>query len=258
MNESSIHSPFNLSATTFGKGRVVVLLHGFLEDATMWDFLKQEALEAQFICIDLPGHGESESATNSPSIANIASDVQLVIDTFTLGSYTLIGHSLGGYVGLELALTTNRVSDLILVHSHPFDDSPQKKNDRDRVVSLVKTAKNNFIRTAIPNLFAHPEKHPIAISSYCEIAEKMTAEAIGWSTIAMRDRPNYSMDLFPNTTISIIHGQKDPIIPLHPLKDWVEANNHTWIEIPDCGHMSQIEQPNLLVTSLRSILEKRF
>lgn len=42
-----------------GNGYPVLLLHGFLEDESMWKEIRQSFDGFQFICVDLPGHGAS-------------------------------------------------------------------------------------------------------------------------------------------------------------------------------------------------------
>ena len=45
----------------FGKGKAIVLLHGFLENSTMWnDFINEWSRQNRIITIDLLGHGKSE------------------------------------------------------------------------------------------------------------------------------------------------------------------------------------------------------
>lgn len=52
------------------------------------------------IAPDLRGHGDS-AHTDSYGFADYASDVEELMTG--KGPYTLVGHSMGGYVGLELA-----------------------------------------------------------------------------------------------------------------------------------------------------------
>ncbi len=46
---------------TFGKGKPIVLVHGWAMHSGIWrDFAQQLAQNYQVTCIDLPGHGRSE------------------------------------------------------------------------------------------------------------------------------------------------------------------------------------------------------
>ena len=51
----------NISYSDQGKGTAVVLIHGFLENATMWDKITPELIKRnRVITIDLLGHGKSD------------------------------------------------------------------------------------------------------------------------------------------------------------------------------------------------------
>ena len=51
----------NVHFTSIGKGKAVVLIHGFLENSTMWNQISQElSKKYRIICIDLLGHGKTE------------------------------------------------------------------------------------------------------------------------------------------------------------------------------------------------------
>lgn len=246
----------NLNYRISGNGDPVVFLHGFMEDQTMWDFLLPELSHKTVITIDLHGHGNSPfDPSLTPSIAAMGQQVMATITQLGLGHYQLVGHSMGGYVGCFLLENDPRLEHLILFHSHPWSDSPTKKTDRERVSELVKTKAAFFIREAIPNLFAHAEKHGSAIERYCRMADRMKPEAISWATLAMRDRPA-SDELLKNNheRVSIIQGQLDPLIPNLELHRFATTANIGFYEIPDCGHMGQEEQPEAVKELLLALL----
>ena len=88
-----------IAYTSSGKGRAIVLLHGFLGSASIWEQTKN-ALSKQFkvICIDLPGHGESDCFGYMHSMELMAQSVKAVMDKLRFKKYVLVGHSMGGYV----------------------------------------------------------------------------------------------------------------------------------------------------------------
>lgn len=239
-----------------GQGDAVVFLHGFMEDTTFWDDLITAFPGKQCILIDLHGHGNSFfDASPEPSMAVMAQQVQAVADHLDLTHYHVVGHSLGGYVGCELLKTDARVEHLTLLHSHPWPDSETKKKDRNRVIELVKTKAVQFIREAIPNLFAFPDEHREAIRHYCAIAEKMDPEAIRWTTAAMRDRESYTQLLSTKATaVSIIQGQLDPLIPNIQLHTFASEHGIAFYEIPRCGHMGQEEAPGTVKELLKVVI----
>ncbi|HKC69038.1 MAG TPA: alpha/beta fold hydrolase, partial [Bacteroidia bacterium] len=145
-----------IAYTISGKGRAVVLLHGFLGSTEIWEPIK-DSLAKQFkiICIDLPGHGQSDCYGYIHSMELMAQAVKAVMDSLRLKKYVIIGHSMGGYTGLAFAeLFPDFIRGLCLFHSTSYADSEQKKRDRDKAIRVVKNDTNIYVRATINNLFA--------------------------------------------------------------------------------------------------------
>ena len=99
-----------------GNGRPVVLLHGFLESSTMWKHLEFPE-NIQQVAIDLPGHGNS-SLQGITSMKEMSNEVQKLLNSLNINDYDVIGHSMGGYVGLELLKNDQRCAHLLLLNSN--------------------------------------------------------------------------------------------------------------------------------------------
>ena len=57
-----LHKNTKVNFTFQGRGTAVVLLHGFLENSTMWNSIStQLSKKHKVICIDLLGHGATEN-----------------------------------------------------------------------------------------------------------------------------------------------------------------------------------------------------
>ena len=238
----------------------LLLIHGFMEDMEMWTSYLPLLSENHFVLmIDLPGHGKSKlDSSQIPSISSIANLVIETIEPFALQNSEIIGHSLGGYVGLELMKQDSRFSHLTLLHSHPWADSDEKKKDRDRVAQFVETKSELFIQEAIPHLFAHSNQHETAIQRYIECAKKMTPSAISWSTIAMRDRSDLECLILENPEkFTLIQGEHDVLIPNERTGSFAALNNIEYIEIQDCGHMSHEEKPVELKAVFRKLYSNK-
>jgi pimeloyl-ACP methyl ester carboxylesterase len=242
-----------------GSGQPILLLHGFLEDHSMWNSLDASFTEWGFeaIKVDLPCHGLSRFDGNSCSMADMAMCLNHFLNDLQIDNPFVIGHSMGGYVGLELLRL--RPIRLSLLHSNFWNDPESKKRDRDRVINIVKRSKEIFIREAIPHLFYGENKQKCrpVIDKIISEAKHIPANEIAASTIGLRDRqPAY--DLFDHHQIDIIHGEMDPILPMDLFESEVaKLGQKPPIHIiPDCGHMSIWESPEFLITTLKNILIK--
>lgn len=249
----------NLHYKISGEGSPVLFIHGFMEDHSMWkDVAKEvENLGKQSIVIDLPCHGKSRFERESISITEMAEAVDALLSELELSDVALVGHSLGGYVGLELLRI--RPINLTLLHSNFWEDSDDKKNDRDRVISIVKRAKDIFINEAIPHLF-HPDNKSHCKDDIQDLIEKalqIPADEIAACSYGLRDRRSQH-ELFDKHEIHVIHGIDDPILPIEKFESELEkiGGKADVYLIENCGHMSIWEQPQALNESLKKILIK--
>lgn len=102
---------------TYGSGEPLLLIHGWAMHTGIWrSFAKQLALHYQVICVDLPGHGQSEKLPGF-TLAAISEHLQKILPS---SSCTLVGWSLGGAVALDLASRfPERVKNLVIIGSNP-------------------------------------------------------------------------------------------------------------------------------------------
>ena len=208
----------------FGEGPLTVFLHGFLESSTMWEPLNLTELPGTKLLIDFPGHGKSplSDPTEIPSMKFMADEVAKVISKINPTQYRIVGHSMGGYVALELAANTpkgiSKPSHVTLLNSNCWSDSEAKQADRLRVARIAYTGKELFINEAIPNLFARPEEFQKQIAALKQEAKAMTSEAIAYAALAMRTRADYTELVLKNPScFKIIHGALDRLVSLEEL-----------------------------------------
>ncbi|MES2683964.1 MAG: alpha/beta hydrolase [Pseudomonadota bacterium] len=103
-----------------GSGPTLLLIHGL--GATHADWQKQIDFFARVfrvIAPDLRGHGDSEG--EGPfNVDRLATDLSLLMDMLKIGSFFVIGHSMGGAVAMQLALfKPERVKKLVLADTLP-------------------------------------------------------------------------------------------------------------------------------------------
>ncbi len=115
--------PVQLSYTDAGQGSsAVILLHGYGCDrsflAAQAEFLARRQLRV--ISPDLRGHGQSPAPEGDYDLATLASDVKHLCDQLELKQVAVVGHSMGGVVGLHLAALTDYVTSLVLIDSFLF------------------------------------------------------------------------------------------------------------------------------------------
>lgn len=116
-----------------GSGPVVVLLHGFPFNRTMWR--GQVAVLQQnhrVIVPDLRGHGESAIVPGPSTMELMAGDVAGLLDSLDIAEATIGGLSMGGYVALAFyRLFPSRVRSLILAATRAQGDNDEAKRNRE-------------------------------------------------------------------------------------------------------------------------------
>lgn len=208
----------------FGEGPITIFLHGFLESSTMWEPLNLNELPGTKLLIDLPGHGKSllSDPSQIPSMKFMADEVGRVLAFLKIDAYRVLGHSMGGYVALELFANTPegipKPGHVTLLNSNCWSDSEAKQADRLRVARIAYTGKELFINEAIPNLFARPEEFQKEIVALKKEAKAMTSEAIAYAALAMRTRADYTELVVKNPVcFKIIHGALDRLVSVEEL-----------------------------------------
>lgn len=240
-----------------GEGQPILLLHGFLEDHRMWDDLLPHLHNRGYetYAIDLPCHGLSRFDGTACQMEQMAEIVHDFCSLQNLDNPWIIGHSMGGYVGLEMLRKGNY--RLCLLHSNFWPDSDQKKSDRNRLIKLVEKSKNLFIQEAIPHLFFAPNRGRCqkVIDRLVEQAKEIPAEEISASTAGLRDR-KANHDLFEEHDIYIVHGTEDPVCTTEKLHEELGKleKKPVVFNIPECGHMGIWEQPEKLIQGLKTFL----
>ena len=241
-----------------GHGTPVVFIHGFMENSTMWNTI-QRIPGVQAINIDLFGHGKtpySDGIHAENGIQWLAGKVIEIIDHLKLSCVQVVGHSLGGYVALEIfKAIPERIEHITLLHSHPWEDSEDKKSDRLRVAQLVLTKASTFIREAIPNLFFRPMDHVQQVDRYQQMALEMNPQAISWTALAMRGRLDHANTISTNPDrFTFIQGNYDPLIPIQQVKDFTGSKGVSFIIMENSAHMSMVEETQNCIDVLEMIL----
>ncbi len=243
----------SLNIRISGKGYPVIFLHGFLESNRMWEYLSIPNI--QRIEIELPGHGSSPEILDV-SIEVIAKHILSHSEIKNLETFHVVGHSMGGYVALEIKKQHPRCKKVILLNSNFWEDSPQKKKDRLRVAKIVHFNKLHFIREVIPNLFSHSEKFEKDIKKLIKEASLISSNTIASASIAMSRRQNNRILLEEKAQdFYIIQGDLDKTVPLEMMEKSLEEIPVHYSVISDCGHMAHIEKTGEVNEILNGILK---
>lgn len=235
-----------------GKGKPVMLLHGFGEDGTLWNYqIKKLKKNFRLIIPDLPGSGLSEMLSGKISISDYADAVKAIADTEIKKetiAFTMIGHSMGGYISLAFAEKYPRLlNGLGLFHSTSYADDDQKKDMRNKGIYFIKkNSAKTFLKNTAQNLFSEKTKkqNPGLIEKLVELSRNFTSAALIQYYEAMKDRPDRSAILKNFTKpVLFIQGVYDNAVPLKAGLEQSHIAPVTYFHIlKDSAHMGMWEE----------------
>ncbi len=256
--------PFHNSSVHFddlGSGKVIVLLHGYLETMDIWgDFAKNLSKTYRVITIDIPGHGKSGKVKDVHDMDLMADAVNTVLTFLRVEKCFLVGHSMGGYVTLSfMAKYRYKLYGISLFHSTPFADSDEKKANRDREIALISEGKKDILfNTNIPKGFAtdNLEKFASEVNRAKAIGTQNGEEGIIALLEGMKIRAD-RQNMLKETGLPVLFilGKKDNYIP-YDLMYSVAKRTATGeiLTLENSGHMGFIEEPDVCLKTLTSFV----
>ena len=231
-----------------GSGHAIVLIHGYMESSEVWEnFADRISQNFRTLCIDLPAHGLSDLCNEINSMELMAESVIAVLDSLNISKALLVGHSMGGYVALAaLQLFPERLSGITLFNSHPFADSPEVIEKRNKTIALVEAGKKeSIIPGFVQNLYAAKNFKTMsgAVEKSLSIAFDTSDKAIIADLKGMIARPS-RVGLVEDGKVPLlwILGDKDNHINYDEALKSVKLPPNTEVAVfLDVGHMGFIE-----------------
>ena len=250
-----------LNYTDNGHGKVVVMIHGFCESLKLWAKFEEEISKVyRVICVDLPGFGDSHYLGEDISIDWFAEQVHDLLQELNIKQYSVVGHSLGGYVCLALAnKNALQIETLTLFHSTGFLDTEEKKLNRDKTVGFIeRNGVDTFMNSFVDPLFAEQnrDKCKSAINDLVIDGKRSSQEAVIKTIVAMKNRSDRTDTLKDfGKPILLIIGEDDVAVPLvDSVKQSDMGIKTESLILKNCGHMGMIEKPTTTLTKLKEFL----
>lgn len=249
---------------TEGRGPVVVLVHGLGGFAESWRHnVAALARVATVYAVDLPGFGRSSKPPARYRLADAARALHGFIQAMGLGRVAVVGHSLGGAVGLTYALThPARVERLALlgalVPGSTFRLSWPYRIAATPVLGelLALCGCAPVYRAAIARCFHAPIAEEVDYLVREGYAARTGLEAKAAYLATLRDLRRDVVDHAPDyrralatldAPVLIIHGRQDRVIaPAHcaEASEALPRAQVRWIDA--CGHFPQIEHADVV------------
>jgi 3-oxoadipate enol-lactonase/4-carboxymuconolactone decarboxylase len=220
----------------------------------LWDKVAPElSATHRVIRWDLPGHGGSAADLigAGATVGDLADLVLALADALGVERFAYAGVSLGGAVGLHLAVHhPERLSSLAVICSSAHFNGAKPWQERAALVrreglaglaGLAETADTRWFTPGftVPELVRdHREADPEAYAACCDAL----------AAFDLRDR----LAAIRVPTL-LIAGRDDPATPPSHLRDIADAvPDAALTEIPGASHLAPAERPEAVLTALRS------
>ena len=240
----------------------VVFVHGFPFNKNMW-MPQLEALPASVraIAIDVRGHGNSTTGHGFFSIDVFAKDLLVFLRKTGIERAVLCGISMGGYIALRAyQLQPDAFSGLILCDTNSLaDDNAAKQKRFDTIQSVLKNGKRAFSIGFVNNVFGQKTlaENPEAVDLIKSSIRRNTESSICATLLALAARTD-TTDSLPSVTVPtlVVRGADDRITTREQSDILVSGiPGATYLEIPGCGHLPNLEDPTRFNMELMAFLD---
>jgi pimeloyl-ACP methyl ester carboxylesterase len=259
-----------------GWGPVIVLIHGITGSSLTWGDEVIEPLSERYTVVapDLLGHGDSAKPRGDYSLGAYASGIRDLLGALGHDRATVVGHSLGGGVAMQMAYQyPERVERLVLVDSGGLGRDvhfllrASVLPGSELVLPLLAApglvrrldAVGGFLGRLGMKAGADLEEMWRGFSSLSDSEARTafihTLRTIidpGGQRVSAKDRLYLAQEL-PSL---IIWGERDPIIPLrHGLRASEEMPGSRFVTFPGAGHFPYRDDPRRFVKELTDFME---
>ena len=237
----------------------VVFIHGAGMDHTAWQLQARNVAHngRRVFAVDLPGHGRSQGSALK-SIAKMADWVAQFMNASGIGPATIIGHSMGALVALEIgARHSSQVNNLLLIGVaetmpvHPDLLAAAEANQPlgpELIVFWGLSSEAQIGGHLQPGLWVHGAS---------EILLKSSKSGVLGNDLAASNK--YQDGLDAAKTIScpakLILGADDKMTPVKKGVALSDVMVEVSIDIiPNCGHMIMLERPEEVYKSMKDFV----
>ena len=242
----------------------LVLLHAFPLNARMWEGQLELAETGWRVIVpQLRGFDGGTGDPPATSVDDYAGDVIDLLDGLHVKQAVIGGLSMGGYVAFALLrLAARYVQGLILADTRSQADTPEGVAGRTRLLQVVQdNGPSAVAEEMIPKLLGDTTRQtrPAVVEAVRSLVVASSADAIAGAIRALMTRPD-STPLLPSIHVPtlVVVGDEDGLTPPAASEEMHRAIAGSELaRLPQAGHLSNLEQPQLFNAALAAFLSHR-
>lgn len=229
---------------TYGSGAPLVLLHGGMLtiDLNFASLIPTLAQTHTVIGVEMQGHGRTANIEREITYPNLASDVVALLDHLGIARAAVLGHSMGGGVALELAVShPDRVSAVIPISASVSKDGlhPDLSDPSTFETSPIMPTGQDFadFKEAYERLSPHPEQ----FDAFLMTLSGMDSDFAGWTDEQLAGI---------SCPVLIVQGDTDFTLIAHAGVMLAKIPNSALAVIPATTHMQVTRRDTILLPVL--------
>lgn len=241
-----------------GEGKPVVFVHGLSGCWQNWlENLPRVASERRVIALDLPGFGDSEMPGEKISIEGYGRCVDELCERLELGSVAIVGNSMGGFVGAEVAISfPSRVDRLVLVSAAGITTANVLRRP---VMTLGRVATALATNSAIGHrrIAARPVTRHVALLLVARHPSRLRPDVVFEGLMRGAGKPGFVAalkatleydfrDRLPDIGCPtlVVWGSKDSVLPVDDAAEFERLiPDVRKVVMDDTGHIPMMERP---------------
>jgi pimeloyl-ACP methyl ester carboxylesterase len=245
----------------YGRGRPVILLHGWLGSWGLWqETMAYLGRYYRTYAMDFWGFGESGKKRATYAVQDFVSLVDQFMDQLGISEAPLVGHSMGGTVSLSVAITyPKRVSKVAVIGSPIAGSSlalPLKLAGYRPIAFMLFNMMGVFrfvMRAAWPFICSQPEFPEMMDRDL----SRTTLQSFLLSIASLRRTDLRPMLDELQIPVMGMYGDKDIIVHPKQWKPLAEGARYNHTELfPKAGHFIMLDEPESFMQKLKTFLDE--
>ena len=252
---------------TRGEGPALLLVHGY--GGAAWNFAELAPLlpGRRLVIPDLPGHAGSAPLPATPTLAGFADVLATLCEEEGIVEADVVGHSLGGVVGLRLAeRRPGLVRRLVLAAAAGISSSTRLAEISITLAGIVKPARiaarrlervasSRRLRRLVFGTFEVSNADMLserAVYGFLRAAELHT-DALAAGRALVRDDPRRGLE-HVRCPVLVLWGGRDRQVPVEDGFEYARRLRAPIRVIADCGHLLIGERPDACAAAIAEFL----